>query len=300
MRFTKKYHKLLEKVVNSLDVRIDPNRKGVLRRQIPFYTLVHDMNDGFPIVTTKPMWWKGIVAETLWLLRGENDITSLQEQGVHIWDEDAKNFNPNLSDNSIGKLYGYQWRNYGSSFFNSNNEVTVGIDQIQRAIEIIKMNPLSSNITVFGDNPEDRELQRLPACMNYMQFSCSHDGGESYYLDLSINYRSHDLFLGYPWNAAQYGLILCIMAELTNTKPRYLRIVSQNVHLYDNQILAAKQMLSRELHYKTSCIDIPDYKPWQTLDDYVARGREKYFELHDYVPRGKLDYNPPMLGYDKL
>jgi len=319
MNFTQKYHELLNTILNEGETRPDPNREGTTRLQIPFYSLVHDLRESFPVQTTKGMRWKSIVVETLWLLRGEHDITSLQEQGVHIWDKDVENYKKRKgidreffvepwgrvimrhskeNSNSVGNMYGVHWRNYGANV-EYNFTAGVGIDQLINVIDGIITNPYSSNLTIFGDNPQFREHQALPCCMNYMQFSCSENPEGGFFVDLSINYRSHDNILGYPWNVAQYALVLAIIAKWTGNTPRYLRVVSQNVHLYDNQIKAAKEVLTRnEWAFKEPKIVLPSIKPDMRFHNYINKDW-KEFELEDYKSFGKLNNQPKMLGYDR-
>jgi len=318
MNFTQKYHELISKVLDRGETRPDPNREGTTRLQIPFYSLIHDLRESFPVQTTKKMWWKGIVIETLWLLRGEHDITSLQEQGVHIWDKDVENYKkrkgPRIisytdnngdvvptfaeADNSAGNIYGTHWRGYGSNV-EFKYLTPVGIDQLMNVIDEIKTNPLSSNLTIFGDNPQFREDRALPCCMNYMQFGCSVNTEGGFFVDLSINYRSHDALLGYPWNVTQYALVLAIIAKWTGNTPRYLRVVSQNVHLYDNQIKAAKEVLARnEWAFEEPKLTLPAIKPDMDFSNYINKDW-KEFKLEDYKSFGKLNNQPKMLGYDE-
>lgn len=352
MKVTEQYHNLLKRILAEGVWRDDPNRKGTKRLQIPFSNMLIDLREGFPAITTKKLWWKGVVAETLWLLKGNTNIKELVDQGVNIWNKDAYNYflksKPTLmtsknpgeikevlfekynkkhqdlwlgnilqgkSENKwlgdIGRMYGVQWRKWaGTSEMNDDllleeNE----IDQLSNIIQQIKDNPLSSNHTIFGDNPADRENQALPCCMNYMQFSCEpYDENDwnnikengNYYLDLSINYRSWDTLLGGNWNIAQYALILSIIAKITNTVPRYLNINSQNVHLYDNQIEAAKEQLERDYNkYELPQLNILKTKDyWDNFNlSMLGHLDVNDFKLENYNSYPKLDKQPEMLSY---
>lgn len=336
------YYSLLTEILNKGIWRDDPNRKGTKRLQIPFYSMTVDLREGFPLLTTKKMWWKGIVGETLWLLKGNSNIKELVNQGINIWNKDAYNYFLKITRNrfkmpyniwlnevkqenkigdtnqiagDIGKMYGVQWRSWGPDKLKViNNQIIKPIDQLSNIIQQIKDNPLSSNHVIFGDNPTDRDKQALPCCMNMMQFSCEpvkletgmntwmYKNRKKHYLDLSINYRSHDVLLGYPWNVAQYALILEIIAKITNKIPRYLRINSQNVHLYDNQIDAAKEQIERS----TGNFDLPKFKmspivlaylEHKSIDDMLENCRVNQFILEDYKSFDQLKNQPEMIGY---
>lgn len=359
MKVCKQYKDLLQNILDNGIWREDPNRKDTKRLQIPFTTMSIDLREGFPMLTTKKMWWKGIVVETLWLLRGESNIKYLIDNGVNIWNKDAYNYylkdckqlnipkgeidsfedwltlvkkapykkESNYGD--IGRMYGVQWRNW---IDNKDLESTgpfewVGmfesIDQLQKAITTIKENPLSSNIRIFGDNPADSDNQALPCCMDYMQFSCeplsiteiSHQIGDTdsvqdiqdkkdkgyfkhHYLDLTIHFKSSDVLLGLPWNIAQYALILEIIAKITNKIPRHLNIVANNVHLYDNQIEAAKEQIERYTYiYDLPTLRIAKTNSSITLDEYIARDF-RYFRLKNYKSYPKLTKQPEMKSYE--
>lgn len=357
MKVCKQYHKLLQKILDEGVWRADPNRQDTRRLQIPFTTMSVDVREGFPLLTTKKMWWKGIVTETLWLLKGNSNIKELVDQGVDIWNKDAYNYykkhygkapqnlftfdefvsrikeaeelrelinfqDTGITLGDIGRMYGKQWRNWKSGFkttkessgirFSGSKITSVDYtyeDQLSNAIWDIQNNPLSSNIRIFGDNPADADEQALPCCMDYMQFSCEsfqelEKGNEdkiNYYLDLTIHYRSWDVILGAPWNVAQYALILHIIAKMTNKIPRYLNVVSNNVHLYDNQIKAAKEQLERD----TEKYDLPELKlPFNStdlwkdnLDNILKLVDTKDFKIENYQSYPKLDNQPEMISY---
>lgn len=347
MKICKQYKDLLKNILDNGVWREDPNREGTKRLQIPFTTMSIDLREGFPLLTTKKMWWKGIVIETLWLLRGESNIKYLVENGVNIWNKDAYNHYKEISkyhnsgidfksfinyikkgdlyyeDDSyklgdIGRMYGVQWRKWNKGDwskyeegYNSIHEFK-GINQLQKAINTIKTNPLSSNIRIFGDNPADAGKQALPCCMDYMQFSCEpvnlpdFDKSTTYkthYLDLTIHYRSWDVLLGCPFNIAQYALILEIIAKLTNKVPRNLNIVANNVHLYDNQIEAAKEQIERsEDKYnlpelKMSPIILANLEH-KSLDSMLLNSTYEQFILKDYKSYPKLTKQPEMKSYE--
>lgn len=316
MTHTETYHETLHKITRSGLWREDPNREGVRRLQIPFVNQVYDIETRFPLLTTKKMWWKGIVVETLWTLSGETNIKPLLNNGVYIWSKDAYNYylkkhketcpDKKIEDEEyitffikkenedhwfstedyrigdIGRMYGVQWRSWDGK-----------IDQLKNVIEQLKTNPNSSNHVIFGDNPSDRNKQALPCCMNMIQFVIESFNDETY-LDMVINYRSWDYLLGAPWNIAQYALIQSIVANITGYEAGNLIINASNVHLYDNQIDAAKEQLERESRrYISPKLSI---KKKLTLEDLHPDNWE-LFEIEDYKSYPKLENQPPMISY---
>lgn len=317
MKFCAEYKVLLDKVLSDGVARPDPNRKGVQRLQIPKYLMTLDMRDGFPMLTTKKMWWKGIVVETLWMLRGESNIKYLVDNGLGIWNKDTYNYlkrggyrgsyedwislckqRDYVGVGSIGRMYGVQWRNYeGDTGYDDH------IDQLSEKIQEIIDSPYSSNITIFGDNPADREFQALPCCMYFMQFTCEPMASSGFetisgdFIDLHIHYRSHDVVLGYPWNVAQYALILHIVAQITGKTPRYLFIESACVHLYDNQLEAAREQLTRNYtEYPLPKVILPESLSLPLIDDFSVDWGD--FKLDGYKSYPKLENQPEMLSYE--
>ena len=302
-QFDFQYKELLYHILNHGEKKTDPNREGVYRYQVPFYSITLDLQQGFPLLTTKKMWWKGIVAETLWMLKGYSSLEFLHKHKVHIWDKDAYRFS---KDGSVGRMYGVQWREYRTR---NKNGAYKYEDQLSRVVWEIITNRNSSNLVIFGDNPADRKEQALPCCMPLMQFSTSEDK-----LNLTVNYRSWDVLLGCCWNTAQYALILTIISELTGNRAGELRINATNVHLYDNQLPAANEHWCRYTQPSKNPIKVglnihdilgleKDYvlpidQP-HVIEDFWEIIQPSDITIKNYKPQGKLLKQPEMLTYTK-
>lgn len=362
MNFNEEYNQLLREVYYHGVNRPDPNRKGVTRRQIPFYNFFIDLRDSFPAITTKPLYWKGVVGELLWFLSGDTNIKYLLDNNVHIWDKDAYNWylenilsdsdghNVSLKDyidfvesnnklydeeialnkkGDLGRIYGAQWRSWLN--LELNNELFDdeypdiyehnSIDQISNLIKNLKENPLSSSHIVTAWNPSELNDMALPPCHWSFQVTCEPikskcDCSESeaiycgervgkcqqYYLDLSFNMRSSDVLLGLPFNIASYALLAHIIAKCVGMVPRYLNYNGTNVHLYDNQLEAAKTQLSRDpLQFEEPNLEISIDS--NTLLDHMKGYRMKYLSLDDFkLINYKHDKPLPkveMLSYNK-
>lgn len=179
----------------------------------------------FPLLTTKRVWWKAIVAELLWFISGSTNATALQEQGVTIWDEWAG------EDGELGPVYGAQWRSFGGR----------GVDQLADLIRQIKETPASRRQIVTAWNPLDVPRMALPPC--HMMFQTFVEDGV---LSLKMTQRSADVFLGLPFNIASYALLLHILAHVTDTRPGELIVSLGDAHLYTNHVEQARLQLTRE------------------------------------------------------
>ena len=188
------YLELLEKVVEEGEVRGD--RTGVGTRGLFGERLEVDLAAGFPLLTTKRMAWRAIVAELLWFLRGETNVRSLQAEGVRIWDEWAD------ADGELGPVYGRQWRAWGGR-----------VDQIARVSEQLREEPDSRRILVSAWNVEEVDAMALPPCHVLFQLHVSQGR-----LSCQLYQRSGDLFLGVPFNIASYALLTHLIAHVTGLR----------------------------------------------------------------------------------
>lgn len=218
----KSYQELLKKIIRDGTERAD--RTGVGTYSLFGEQFRHDMKDGFPLLTTKKMFFKGIVHELLWMLRGDTNIKYLNDNDVHIWDLFAD------ENGDLGPVYGKQWRDF-------NNE---GVDQIANAIKLIQTDPFSRRILVVTGNPAQEKQMKLPPCPFLFQFYV--DKSE---LSMHVYQRSCDFFLGGPFDLAQYALLLSMAAAVTGKTPRRLIFSYGDVHLYKNHMNAARELLSR-------------------------------------------------------
>ena len=232
----KQYLELLDRILsanNSKDDRTGTGTISVFGHQMRF-----DLQKGFPLVTTKKVFIKGIIYELLWLLKGDTNVKYLQEHGVHIWDEWAD------ANGDLGPVYGAQWRNW-------NNE---GIDQIANVIESIKNNPNSRRHIVTAWNPSvlPDELSKdfaanvaagkaaLPPCHCFFQFYV-----RDVRLSCQIYIRSNDIFLGAPFNIAEYALLTMMIADVCGLQPGELVYTIGDAHIYKNHIEQCKEQLKR-------------------------------------------------------
>lgn len=205
--------------------RNNDSTRSVFGRQLRF-----DMEDGFPLLTTKKVFWSGIVTELMWFLRGDTNIKWLQERGVHIWDQWAD------ANGDLGPVYGAQWRKW--------DEYTglESIDQIANVIKALKEDPYSRRHVVSAWNVGELSHMALPPCHVMFQFYVGSDER----LSMSMYQRSADIFLGVPFNIASYALLLHIIAGIVERKPGEFVHMMGDVHLYGNHIEQAAVQLSRK------------------------------------------------------
>ena len=265
----KQYIDLLKDVLEN-GVWKAPAREGMPRTKEVFCrTMRFDLSKGFPLLTTKKMFTKGIVGELLWFLRGETNIKYLVDNGIHIWDGDAYKYYRRLGGTlpkeewsslvrencdlagGCGNIYGHQWRHWNGFF-----------DQIGSLVRSLKGNPSSRYHIVTAWQPTDfLETQNaaLPAC--HVMFQCSVRDGK---LDLMMLQRSCDLFLGVPFNIASYALLTHILAAVVGLEPGEFVWVGNSVHIYENHIEQAMEQISREPYSLCQL----KFEPKSNLEDY--------------------------------
>lgn len=204
------------------------DRTGTGTQSVFGYQMRFDLNQGFPLVTTKKLHLRSIVHELLWFLRGDSNIHYLQENGVSIWDEWADD------EGNLGPVYGTQWR----SWLTPNGEK---IDQISRVIEQIRETPDSRRMIVSAWNVADVDQMALPPCHALFQFYVA-DGK----LSCQLYQRSADIFLGVPFNIASYALLTSMIAQVTGLKVGDFVHTLGDAHLYSNHLEQADLQLSRK------------------------------------------------------
>ena len=225
----KQYIELLNKILTEGSEK--PDRTGTGTKSIFGHTMHFKMSEGFPLLTTKKMFLKGIIHELLWFLKGDTNIKYLQENGVHIWDEWAD------EDGALGPVYGEQWRTWTGTDTDYN---LVVIDQISRVINQIKTTPSSRRMVVSAWNVAQLKDMALPPCHILFQFNVT--GNK---LSLALYQRSADVFLGVPFDIAEYALLLLMVAQITNLEPDEFIFMTGDTHLYLNHIEQAKLQASR-------------------------------------------------------
>jgi thymidylate synthase len=218
------YLELLEDVmVNGVDRddRTGTGTRGVFGRQIRF-----DLNKGFPLLTTKKVFLRGIIEELLWFLRGSTNAKELEDKKVNIW---AGWGDPETRE--LGPIYGFQWRNFGGT----------GTDQITQLIDRLNTDPNSRRHLVVAWNPSQIDDMALPPCHCLFQFFVA-DGK----LSCQLYQRSADIFLGVPFNIASYALLTMMIAQQTGLELGDFVHTFGDVHLYHNHFDQAREQLSRE------------------------------------------------------
>lgn len=227
-----------------------------------------NMQDGFPLLTTKKLHLKSIIYELLWFLRGDTNVLYLQEHGVRIWNEWAD------ENGDLGPVYGHQWRSWPDYKGGT-------IDQIANVIDQIKHHPDSRRMLVTAWNPAEVDQMALPPCHCLFQFYVA-DGK----LSLQLYQRSADTFLGVPFNIASYALLLQMMAQVTGLEVGEFIHTTGDTHLYLNHIEQAKLQLTREprplpkmkinpdvkdlFSFKYEDFELTDYNPWPHIAADVA------------------------------
>ncbi len=222
------YLDLMRRILDNGATRTDRTGTGTLSRFGEH--LSFDLSEGFPAVTTKRLWFKGVVTELLWFIRGDTNVRWLQDHGVHIWDEWA---DPDTGD--LGPVYGAQWRSWPAP-----GTPHPHIDQLAQVIEQIRTTPDSRRLIVSAWNPAVLPDMALPPCHLLYQFHV-HDGR----LSCQLYQRSADVFLGLPFNIASYALLTHMVAHVTGLKPGVLHIALGDAHLYLNHQAQAAEQLAR-------------------------------------------------------
>ena len=220
------YLSLLRDVLEKGKERKD--RTGVGTRGLFGAQLRFDLRDSFPLLTTKKVHLKSIIHELLWFVRGETQVSPLQQAGVSIWDEWAS------PEGELGPVYGKQWRSWAAPDGRT-------IDQIALVLEQIRGNPESRRLLVSAWNPADVGAMALPPCHTMFQFYVARGR-----LSCQLYQRSGDLFLGIPFNIASYALLTCMVAQVTGLQPGDFVHTLGDAHLYLNHIEQAKLQLQRE------------------------------------------------------
>lgn len=239
-----------------------PDRTGTGTLSMFGLRAEYDLREGFPLMTTKRVFWRGVVAELLWMINGATNAKDLSEQGVNIWNAWADEYG------DLGPIYGKQWRAWADSFGGT-------IDQLGSVVRAIKNNPESRRHIVSAWNVGDLDDMALPPCHMMYQFYVSTDG----YLDLQLYQRSADLFLGVPFNIASYSLLLMIVARITGLKARRFIHVIGDAHIYLNHRDQVEEQVSRR----------PRWAP-KVFIDYALKGASiddvdaSHIHLTEYEP----------------
>lgn len=223
------------------------------------YQMRFDLEEGFPLLTTKKVHLKSIIHELLWFLNGDTNVKYLQENGVRIWNEWAD------EDGNLGHIYGYQWRSWP-------DYAGGAVDQISEAVEMIKHSPDSRRIIVSAWNVADLKNMNLPPCHAFFQFYVSQGR-----LSLQLYQRSADTFLGVPFNIASYALLTMMMAQVCGLRPGEFVHTFGDVHIYNDHLEQVELQLGREPRALPRMVINPEVKD-------IFSFRYEDFRLEGYDP----------------
>lgn len=262
----KQYLDLMKHVLETGTQKHDRTGTGTL--SVFGYQMRFNLQEGFPLVTTKKLHLKSIIHELIWFLKGDTNIAYLKEHGVRIWDEWAD------EQGNLGPVYGHQWRSWPKPDGGH-------IDQISQVVNTIKKNPDSRRIIVSAWNVAEVEHMALPPCHSLFQFYVA-DGK----LSCQLYQRSADIFLGVPFNIASYALLTMMMAQVCHLQPGDFIHTFGDAHLYNNHIDQAHLQLSREprplptmkinpevkdiFEFKYEDFTLENYDPWPHIKGAVA------------------------------
>ena len=262
----KQYLDLLKHIRDNGVVKQD--RTGIGTKSIFGYQMRFDLQQGFPLLTTKKVHLKSIIYELLWFISGDTNIKYLKEHGVSIWDEWAN------TNGDLGPVYGHQWRSWPTPDGKS-------IDQLANVIDTIKNNPDSRRILVSAWNPGEVDKMALPPCHCLFQFYVAEGK-----LSCQLYQRSADTFLGVPFNIASYSLLTMMIAQVCGLQPGEFIHTTGDTHLYLNHIEQVDLQLSREpralpkmiinpevtdlFSFKYEDFRLEGYEPWPTIKAPVA------------------------------
>lgn len=255
------YLSLLQHIIEDGSYKGD--RTGTGTYSVFGHQMRFDLDEGFPVLTTKKLHLRSIIYELLWFLRGESNICYLKEHGVSIWDEWAD------ENGELGPVYGKQWRSWETADGRT-------IDQISNVIEEIKRNPDSRRLIVSAWNVAEVDKMKLPPCHVLFQFYVNN--GE---ISCQLYQRSADVFLGVPFNIASYALLLMMVAQVCNLKPKSFIHTLGDAHLYSNHIDQAKLQLTRTPKELPTMRINPEVK---SIFDFCYED----FELENYHPDGHI------------
>lgn len=257
----KQYLQLCEHILSAGETKEDRTGTGTISTF--GYQMRFNLEEGFPLVTTKKLHLKSIIHELLWFLNGDTNVRYLQENGVKIWNEWAD------EDGELGPVYGHQWRSWNGADGHT-------VDQISQLITQIKTNPDSRRLIVSAWNVADIEKMALPPCHCLFQFYVS-DGK----LSCQLYQRSADVFLGVPFNIASYALLTLMVAQVCGLKPGEFIHTFGDAHIYRNHLEQVKEQLSRnpkslpKMKINPDVVDIFSFK----YDDFVLEG----YDAHPHI-----------------
>ena len=261
----KQYQDLLRHVLSNGNKKEDRTGTGTV--SVFGYQMRFDLNEGFPLLTTKKVHLKSIIHELLWFLQGSTNIAYLKENGVRIWDEWAD------ENGNLGPVYGYQWRNWPKPD-------GTHIDQITQVVNMIKNNPDSRRLIVSAWNVADVDQMKLPPCHAFFQFYVANGK-----LSCQLYQRSADIFLGVPFNIASYALLTMMVAQVCELKLGDFVHTLGDAHIYSNHFEQVNEQLTRDLralptmNINPNVKDIFEFK----FEDFTLEGYDPHPSIKGVV-----------------
>jgi len=247
LSYEEQYRKMATKLILEGGKRQD--RTGVGTRGLFGNTMRFDLRRGFPVLTSKRVFWRGVVEELMWFVQGKTNSKELEERGVNIWrGNTTREFldkrGLDYKEGDIGPGYGFQWRHWGADYRGcSESYIFEGIDQLRDLVDRIRVSPHDRRHVVSAWNVSDLQKCALPPC--HMFFQVYVDGD---FLDMNMYQRSADWFLGVPFNMASYALLLSMIASVTYKTPRHLTMMFGDMHVYENHIGPLLEQLCNQTH----------------------------------------------------
>ncbi|XP_047062037.1 bifunctional dihydrofolate reductase-thymidylate synthase isoform X5 [Lolium rigidum] len=243
-----------------------------------------NLRKSFPLLTTKRVFWRGVLEELLWFISGSTSAKVLQEKGIHIWDGNASREYldsvglANREEGDLGPVYGFQWRHFGAEYTDMHADYTgKGFDQLIDVIDKIKNNPDDRRIIMSAWNPSDLKKMALPPCHMFAQFYV--ENGE---LSCQMYQRSADMGLGVPFNIASYSLLTCMIAQVCGLSPGDFIHVIGDAHVYRTHVRALEEQIQK-LPKPFPILKINPLK--KDIDSFVASD----FKLDGYDPHKKIE-----------
>ncbi|KAH0934772.1 hypothetical protein HID58_011889 [Brassica napus] len=285
-----RYLNMVGDIISNGNVKNDRTGTGTLSKfgtQMKF-----NLRRSFPLLTTKRVFWRGVVEELLWFISGSTNAKVLQGKGIHIWDGNAsREYLDGIGlsereEGDLGRVYGFQWRHFGAKYTDMHADYTSqGFDQLADVIDKIKNNPDDRRIILSAWNPSDLKLMALPPCHMFAQFYVAE--GE---LSCQMYQRSADMSLGVPFNIASYSLLTCMLAHVCDLVPGDFVHVIGDAHVYRTHVRPLQEQLQNPPK------PFPINAEKKDIDSFVADD----FDLIGYEPHKKIEMKMAAPKKDKV
>lgn len=283
------YLDLCREIMEHGETRLDRTGTGTLSIFGPPQLRFSLENDVLPLLTTKRVFYRGVLEELLWFVRGSTDSNELKSKGIGIWDGNGslefleQRGLGGRRQGDLGPVYGFQWRHFGAAYGTCDDDYAgQGVDQLAQVIDAIKRNPYDRRIILSAWNPKDIPAMALPPCHMFAQFYVANPNTADARLSCLLYQRSCDMGLGVPFNIASYALLTRMIAHVCGIKPGELIHTMGDAHVYLDHVDALKQQVARTpgqfptLTFARKVESIDDF----TFDDFV---------LHNYKPQSKIE-----------